>query len=93
MLESDRRETMEYLDPSCSTIGCCHNDPIYQDNDLDTHRYEVLQEEYGDRLENPPSKEDMKDKDSILCPCWVIGFALRSRKWGEPYCLSPRICT
>lgn len=74
---------MEILDPSCSTIGCCYNDPIYQDNDLENHDDEALYEKYRSARETWASRKDMKDENALLCPCWVLGYVLRSRKWGK----------
>ena len=84
-VQPDPRETTEILDPSCSTIGCCYNDPIFQDNEMDRRRAALVREDEGVIKDNLASSEEMEDEDLLLCPCWVYGFVLRSRKWCQSH--------
>ena len=82
-LQPDRRETTEILDQMCSYKGCCSNDPIFQDNQIDQRRADLLQKDEKIVRDTFAIGEEMDDEDYLLCPCWVYGFVLRSRKWGQ----------
>ena len=80
-LATDPRETLEFLDPRCTQEGCCQNTPIHRD-------YAIDQARNGEMLENKSfmrpfieSDTEMTDEDYLVCPCWVYGYVLRSRKW------------
>ncbi len=80
-LATDPRETLEFLDPRCTQEGCCQNTPIHRD-------YAIDQARNGRMLENKSfmrpfieSDTEMTDEDYLVCPCWVYGYVLRSRKW------------
>lgn len=86
-LQHDHRETAETQDAEltsryCSQVGCCANDIILPDQQLD----ELLFTKFY-TLENPtllqPIKDgaDLKD-DRLLLPERAPGFVLRSRKWA-----------
>ena len=87
-LEPDLREIMEVLYPIYWIPGCCYNDPIFHDNIIDRHRAKSLQEDEGVVKDTFANGEEIKDQDYLLYPCWVYGYALRSRKWGQSIVIS-----
>ena len=80
-LVSDIRETLEFLDPICRKDGCCQNTVIHQDYLLDVNRRIKLMENKGFMRAFIESDSELTEEDYLICPCWVYGYVLRSRKW------------
>ena len=80
-LELDARETLEYLDHKCRVEGCCQNTPIHRDYNMDRTRNAKLLEEKGFMRAFIESDSELTEDDYVVCPCWVYGYVLRSRKW------------
>lgn len=80
-LGSDPRETVEFLDHRCDIIGCCQNTPIHRDYVIDEARHaKMLENSSFIRAFIEPDSE-LTEEDYLVCPCWVYGYVLRSRKW------------
>lgn len=80
-LEFDPRETREYLDPICSKEGCCQNTAIHQDYHMDMMRRGKMMENKGFMRAFIDSDSELTEDDYLVCPSWVYGYVLRSRKW------------
>ena len=80
-LQSDRRETLEFLDPSCSQEGCCQNSPIHRDDEVDRKLYVKMLENKDFMRDFIESDNELTEEDYLVCPCWVYGYVLRSRQW------------
>lgn len=80
-LEGDPREVLEFLDPNCSREGCCQNSVILRDGQLDRRRREKMMENKGFMRAFIESDSELTEEDYIICPSWVYGYLLRSRKW------------
>ncbi|MCJ1472578.1 hypothetical protein MMC13_001227 [Lambiella insularis] len=90
-IEADTRETKEesaWADiryprkDSCSTPGCCDNDYIHVDDEMDLgHVRDMISEQENilNRFSNP---DVLTDEDYMLFPIRVIGFVLRDRTWA-----------
>lgn len=79
--EPDRRETLEFLDPRCARAGCCHNSPIHRDYDVDRLRNARMLENKGPMRAFIDPDNELTEEDYLLCPGWIYGYVLRSRKW------------
>ena len=80
-LALDRRETLELLDPRCSKEGCCQNTLIHQDYSIDKARNAKMLVNKGFMRDFIESDTELTDEDYLVCPSWVPGYVLRSRKW------------
>lgn len=80
-LELDPRETREYLDPICSQEGCCQNTAIHKDLHMDVMRRGKMMENKGFMRAFIESDSELTEDDYLVCPSWVYGYVLRSRKW------------
>lgn len=81
-LVPDQRETIEFLDRSCrSREGCCQNTPIHKDYLLDQKRNVSMLGNKGFMHDFIESDNELTEEDYLVCPCWVYGYVLRSRKW------------
>ena len=91
-LEADDRETKEestWSDPKfprrdpCNLPGCCDNDYISMDDDLDSgHAKDLIseQEYIFVRTSNP---DELTEDDLMIFPIRVLGFVLRDRTWAH----------
>lgn len=79
--EPDRRETLEFLDPRCAREGCCHNTPIHKDYAIDGLRNTRILESKGSMRAFIDPDNELTEEDYLLCPGWIYGYVLRSRKW------------
>ncbi len=80
-LATDARETLEFLDPRCTQVGCCQNTPIHRDYEIDQTRNARMLEDKSFMRPFIESDSEMTDEDYLVCPCWIYGYVLRSRKW------------
>ena len=80
-LRSDVRETLEFLDHKCLLEGCCQNTPIHKDFLVDRQRHARMLENKGFMHDFIESHNELTEEDYLVCPCWVHGHVLRSRKW------------
>ena len=80
-LEEDPRETQEFLDKFCVQEGCCQNDPIYKDSVIDSSRRRELLSDRSFMRDFIEAESDLSEDGYLVCPCWVYGYVLRSRKW------------
>ena len=80
-LERDRRELLELLDHRCHLGRCCQNDSIHYDYSVDEKRVATLLENKAFMHEYIESDSKLIEEDYLVCPCWVYGYVLRSRKW------------
>ena len=80
-LERDVRERVQFLDHRCKFIGCCQNNVIHDDHQIDRKRKAKLLENKTFMHEFIESDAKLTDEDYLVCPCWVYGYVLRSRKW------------
>ena len=80
-LYHDRRETLEFLDPRCSRKGCCQNTMIHRDYSIDETRHAKMLENKGFMRDFIEPDSEFTEDDYLLCPSWVYGYVLRSRKW------------
>ncbi|MCJ1438851.1 hypothetical protein MMC27_008241 [Xylographa pallens] len=92
---ADGRETREesaWIDPQyprqyprrnpCQLPGCCDNDFIHLDNELDSGHAKDLIAEQEEILVRFTNADDLTDEDFMLFPVRVIGFVLRDRNWA-----------
>ena len=80
-LDKDPRETLEILDPGCKVEGCCQNTAIHDDSLVDKECNAKMLQNEGFMHDFIESDNELSEEDYMLCPCWVYGYALRSRKW------------
>ncbi|MCJ1285571.1 hypothetical protein MMC26_004912 [Xylographa opegraphella] len=90
-IDPDSRETREesaWFDPRyprrdpCTLPGCCDNDFIHHDNELDTGHALDLISEQEEILVRFMNADNLTDEDFMLFPVRVIGFVLRDRNWA-----------
>ena len=82
-LVSDPRETLEFVDPKCLREGCCQNTPIHPDFIDDRIRSNKMLENKSFMHDFIESDHELTEEDYLVCPCWVYGYVLRSRKWAK----------
>ena len=73
----------DYLPEDCYMPGCCGNDYIHYDNDLDkssTNKFIIEQEEL---LVTFQDTSMMQDSDLMLLPPRVYAFVFRDRRWAR----------
>ena len=81
-LYRDDREHVEFLDYNgCFMAGCCQNDAIHNDYEIDQKRKASLLDNKTFMHEFIESDNELTEEDYLVCPCWVYGYVLRSRKW------------
>ena len=80
-LERSPRETLEFLDRRCSREGCCQNTAIFKDYAIDRRRNAKLLENKDFMHDFIEFDNQISDDDCLVFPCFVYGYALRSRKW------------
>ncbi|KAL9121891.1 MAG: hypothetical protein Q9187_001547 [Circinaria calcarea] len=92
-IEGDNRETKEesawvdtkfnhHRDGPCTIPGCCDNDYIHKDHDLDLGHARDLISEQEDIMLSFKDPNILTDEDLMLFPITVIGFVLRDRNWA-----------
>jgi hypothetical protein len=79
----EHEETADVIvDPDCPTAGCCANDYILKDYDLDQQIGEDFLSDNPHMLESTDNPDELDEGDRVLLPSIVYGFILRSRKWA-----------
>ena len=82
-LVPDPRETLEFLDRSCFREGCCQNTSIHKDYTIDERRNAMMLKNKAFMHEFIESDNELAEEDYLVCPSWVYGYVLRSRKWAR----------
>lgn len=85
LVQHDTRETeleYDYKCERCTDQGCCGNDIIFPDYEVDQYFEDILAQETKNFLDAIQDAKDLEDDQKVLLPCKVYGFALRSRKWA-----------
>jgi ATPase family associated with various cellular activities (AAA) len=85
LVQHDVRETnagYEYKCLKCGREGCCGNDVNFPDYEVDLYFEDLLQQEDKQFLGAVDNISELSDKQKLLLPCRVYGFALRTRKWA-----------
>ena len=83
-LTYERRGTLEQCrETQCLIIGCCGNELIYYDNNIDYLYTQEYPERQKHALGLTGDVEDLGTDERILLLYSVYGFVLRSRKWGR----------
>jgi ATPase family associated with various cellular activities (AAA) len=67
---------------ACGREGCCGNDWIYRDYNVDTSAFENFQRENKDIWDLLDNATELDDDEKVLLPHRAFGFVLRSRKWA-----------
>lgn len=80
-MRPDRRETLEFLDPECWVEGCCQNVLIQEDFAIDRARNAELLENKTFMRDFIEFDDQLLEQDYLVWPCWIYGYALRSRTW------------
>lgn len=66
----------------CRDWGCCGNDIIHRDYDVDAKARKAFRDSKPYLLESVDSPEQLTPDHKILLPPCVYGFVLRTRKWA-----------
>lgn len=66
----------------CLDAGCCGNDIMYVDDEIDLKFEEDFKSRSGHLSSLVDKAESLSDEQKILLPNRVFGFVLRSRKWA-----------
>lgn len=88
LIEHNPRETYEEtVNPTvnngvCTEDGCCDNECIHKDYDMDVQREGQFFEEHKAILAPTADPDSIEDEEKILLPPYVYGFVLRSRRWA-----------
>lgn len=81
-LETDVRETLEFVDPDgCKAEGCHQNTATHKDYEVDKARSDSVLQIARSYRNLADSADSMQPEDLLICPCMVYGYVLRSRKW------------
>ena len=80
-LHHDERETLEFVDPKCTKKLCCQNTPIHRDYVIDEVQHNKMLGDKSFMRDFIESDSELTEQDYLVCPCWVYGYVLRSRKW------------
>ena len=81
-LVTEKRETVEFLDPDgCKEVGCHQNTAIHMDYEVDDDRRDAALNTARTYRNLAESANSMRPEDLLICPCMVYGYVLRSRKW------------
>lgn len=67
---------------ACDRSGCCGNDAIFLDYEVDSKQRHEFRENKKDLFEFIDDEENLTDEHRILLPPKVHGFVLRTRKWA-----------
>ena len=84
LVDHDERETSDMFRRClhCDTPGCCGNDIIYPDYDIDAKEEQEFRSKNMHLISTLAKAEELSDEQKVLLPCQVFGFVLRSRKWA-----------
>ncbi|KAE8381944.1 hypothetical protein BDV26DRAFT_288920 [Aspergillus bertholletiae] len=67
---------------SCEEVGCCGNDWVYGDYEIDEIERRNFKNKYQSLLDCRDSAEKLCDDHKCLLPYQVYGFVLRTRSWA-----------
>lgn len=67
---------------SCGREGCCGNDYVYPDYQVDHSAFTNFQQQNKDAWDAIDSPSELHEDDKVLLPPRAYGFVLRSRKWA-----------
>lgn len=67
---------------ACGRSGCCGNDLIFFDYEIDSKQRREFRENKKELLDLIDDEESLTDEHRILLPPKVHGFVLRTRKWA-----------
>ncbi|KAK8137257.1 hypothetical protein PG984_005197 [Apiospora sp. TS-2023a] len=82
-ISRDGPQTMPFKDAkSCWDHGCCGNDIVHPDYDVDEKARKSFRDSNRKLLESFDSPEQLTPDHKILLPPYVFGFVLRTRKWA-----------
>jgi ATPase family protein associated with various cellular activities (AAA) len=84
LVQHDSYETMVSVTKCllCDTHGCCGNDIVFQDYEVDDYFEDLHNQGNRHILEPVVNPLDLKENQKVLFPCEVYGFALLSRSWA-----------
>jgi hypothetical protein len=85
LVQHDTRETHPGYYSKCRKCyneGCCGNDIVFPDYEVDQYFDDLLTQEDKHFLDATEDVGDLKESQKVLLPCRVYGFVLRSRKWA-----------
>jgi SpoVK/Ycf46/Vps4 family AAA+-type ATPase len=81
LVDDDKRELSEpwMLNPMCDNAGCCGNDIIFRDYEVDEKERSEFKDSHKSLFE---SREDLTKDHKRLLPPMAYGFILRTRRWA-----------
>jgi hypothetical protein len=84
LMMHDRAEllTLVRKNARCGTDGCCGNDLLYSDYEVDDYFENIFTQANRHLLEPVENIADLQDNQKLLFPSHVYGFVLRSRSWA-----------
>jgi hypothetical protein len=84
LVDDDKRELSEsvMLNTACSEAGCCGNDIIYNDYEVDAKERSEFKENNKQLFESREDPYQLSSEHRRLLPPMVYGFTLRTRKWA-----------
>ncbi|KAL4947647.1 hypothetical protein BDW69DRAFT_109890 [Aspergillus filifer] len=82
LVDDDKRELFPpFLTLNCETQGCCGNDAVFNDYEIDEKERNDFQE-LKELSSSPDDPGSLKDDQKRLLPPEVYGFVLRTRRWA-----------
>lgn len=66
----------------CYEAGCCGNDFVYPDYEIDTVERQDFQQQHETLFDSREDPETLTDDHKALLPPQAYGFVLRTRKWA-----------
>lgn len=84
VLDDDRHELNDSMlgHPSCASGGCCSNDYIHWDYEVDERQRDRFRNNQKPLFETYKSHQSLPDDVVVLLSPRVFGFVLRSRRWA-----------
>lgn len=85
LVEDDLREVHDdkYMFEACGTSGCCSNDVIYRDYEVDEKERADFKNSKKALFKSTDNPKHLTADHEILLPPKVYGFVLRTRKWAS----------
>jgi hypothetical protein len=84
LVDDDKRELSESwtLNSVCADSGCCGNDIIFRDYEVDEKERSDFRENSKHLFESCEDPDQLHEDHKRLLPPMVYGFVLRTRKWA-----------
>ena len=85
LVDDDQRELGDpwlYLPHFCVTPGCCSNDCVYDDYEIDRKERRDFKEKNKNLIASCEDPRSLTQDQLVLLPPQVFGFVLRTRKWA-----------